>query len=210
MSIANLDNALLKDWCDHCEGKKKFDSYHFSTLLMEAFLDGYTSELDTFLKELTKYFHPSIYQNLAYTFSNIGPNKEDIQKWVAYDLREKRKFLSLIPDAANLVKLIDDQSYSIVHDRKLLYDGIDSDNHSILYDVTGDYVGDHLGSDLRLYALNEVFYNIASDYNLVHGLLSGSLTGDVDFSNYLEIYRRGCDYVVADDKIVIYVHQSES
>ncbi len=207
MYKANLDKELLKDWCAYCEGKNDFDKFHFSTLLMEAFLERYTPELDGFIKEITKYFDSSLYKNIVRTFSDEPADKGEIQHWVDNDLKEKRKIITNIDDASSLIQLIDNQKYVVVHDRQKLYKAMESENHSILYDAVGDYVIDHSWNDKRKYALQEILYNIASDNNLVYGLISGMMEGDVDFSNYLEIYRRGCDYAVGDDHIVLFVYK---
>lgn len=204
MYKAIFDKELLKDWCDFCEGRKKFDSYHFSTLLMETMLEGYTIELDEFFKEISKYFDPSIYKNLEHTFKNTNLNSGDIWQWVKKDLIEKKKIFSDLEEASNLEKLIEAQSYVTVHDRTLLDNLRMSDINTILYETSGDYAINNRIDDDRLYALEEVFYNIACDYDLVRGLLAGVINGDVDFSNYLEIYRRGCDYVVGEENIIIY------
>jgi len=205
MHKAIFDKTLLNDWCNYCEGKQDFDTYHFSTLLMEAFLEGYTSELDSFLKEIAKYFHPSLYENMAHAFGNNKPDKADIQTWVAKDLKEKRKLLLQVEDATDLIALIDKDNYTIVHDMQEMDDARMSDNHTIFYEEVGDYVSDNIESIKGIYGLKEVLYNIASDYNLVHALLSGMIKGDTDFSNYIEIYRRGSNYVVGEESVLIYV-----
>ena len=210
MHKASFDQNLLTDWCDYCEEKKKFDTFHFSTLLMETFLEGYTPELENFLKEITKYFDSSVYENMRYAFNDKQQSKGDILEWVTNDLSEKRKIINQVPDVSKLLATIDEKNYLIVNERQPLYDARESDNHTILYEEVGDYVSQNIKNDHRLYALEEILYNIASDYNLVHALLAGIVQGNVNLSNYLDIYRNGCDYAVDDDKIIIYVYKPTS
>jgi len=204
MHKASFDQNLLNDWCDYCEGKKKFDTCYFSTLLMETLLEGYTPEFDEFIKEITKYFDSSIYQNIKYTFNNEGKKEGDIKDWVIKDLREKRKIIIQMPDSSKLIDIIDNPEYLIIKERQQLYDAQESDNNTILYEGVGDYVIENIEKDFRLYGLKEVLYNIASDYDLVNGILAGIIKGKVDLSNYLDIYKNGFNYAVSEEKIIIY------
>lgn len=204
MYKASFDNDLLKDWCDFCEEKKEFDSFHFSTLLMETFLEGYTPEFDKFITEITKYFDSSIYKNIKYAFSNEKESQGNVKDWVINDLREKRKIIEHIPDSKELKEIIDSPKFLFVNDRDELYEARETDNNTILYEGVGDFVIENIDNDKRLYALKEVLYNIASDSDLVNALLSGLIKADVDLVNYLDIYKNGCDYAVDDEKILIY------
>ena len=204
MYKASFDQNLLNEWCDYCEGKKKFDSCYFSTLLMETLLEGYTPEFDKFIIEITKYFDSSIYKNIKYTFNNKEHKEGDIKDWVINDLREKRKIILQMADSSKLVAIIDNPEYLMTNDREQLYDALESDNNTILYEGVGDYVRENIEKDYRMYGLKEVLYNIASDYDLVYGILAGIVKGKVDLSNYLDIYKNGFDYAVSEEKIIIY------
>lgn len=207
MKTANLNMKLLRDWCDFCEGKANFDSFHFSTMLMGTFLDGYTEELDKFIIEITKYFDSSVYRNIKYTFGDKSHSQNDIQLLVNKDLSEKRKVLAEDEDAEDLLMTIDSQNWIFTNDIEVLYDAKASENHCLLSEILGDHVGDNIDSDKRIFALKEVLYNIASSYDLTHAILSDLIDGDVNFSNFLEIYKRGCDYAIDDETIVIYTHK---
>lgn len=181
MYKVNFNKDLLKDWCDYCERRKEFDISHFSTLLMEVFLEGYTNELDLFLHEITKYFDSSVYKNMKYIFSNDQLEKSDIKKWVESDLREKKKIFSHNQEAAELVTVIDNKKYLLVNDRHILYEARESDNDTLLYEEVGDYVIANSEKDNRWYAIKEVLYNIASDNDLVYAILSRTIGGNIDF-----------------------------
>lgn len=199
---AIFDHNLLSDWCDYCEGKKKFDSFHFSTLLMESFLDGYTPQLDQFIQEITKYFDSSVYQHLKYAFSEPIKAHDDIMYWVEKDLLEKQKIFANHPLASGLNEIIEKKSFRLIQNHTEIDKARITDNHTILYEMTGDFVTQNI-ADERLFALDEILYNIAYDYNLVYGVLSGCLNSEIDLSNYLEIYQRNCDYAVNDETIII-------
>ncbi len=204
MYKASFDNELLNDWCDFCEGRKEFDSFHFSTLLMETLLEGYTPKFDEFITEITKYFDSSIYKNIKYVFSNQEQSEGEVKDWVINDLREKRKIINLAPDSMKLKEIIDYPQFLFVKDRDELYKARETDNNTILYEEVGDFVIENIDNDKRLFALKEVLYSIASDNDLVNAILSGLIKSDVDLSNYLDIYKNGCDYAVDDEKILIY------
>jgi len=204
MYKASFDNELLNDWCDFCEEKKDFDSFHFSTLLMETLLEGYTTEFDIFFTKITKYFDSSIYKNIKYVFSDEKQSEGSVKDWVIGDLREKRKIIDLAPDSTKLKEIIDSPQFLFVKDRDELYKARKTDNNTILYEEVGNFVIENIDNDKRLFALKEAFYNIASDSELVNALLSGLIKGNVDLSNYLDIYKNGCDYAVDDEKILIY------
>jgi len=210
MYKASFDNKLLNDWCDFCEEKKEFDSFYFSTLLMETLLEGYTPEFDKFIAKITKYFDNSIYKNIKYAFSNEKKSQGNVKDWVINDLREKRKIIDLIPDSTKLKEIIDSPQFLFIKDRNELYNARETDNNTILYEGVGDFVIENIDSDKRLFALKEVLYNIASDSDLVNALLSGLIKSDVDLSNYLDIYKNGCDYAVDDEKILIYEFKPNS
>lgn len=55
---AELDLALLDDWCAFCAGKATFDDYHFSTILMGVFLAEHTPEVDDFIRRFSSAFLP--------------------------------------------------------------------------------------------------------------------------------------------------------
>jgi hypothetical protein len=207
MATAIFDKELLQDWCDYCEGKKEFDSCHFSTLMMETLLEGFTPELDKFLHEITKYFDDSIYSTLVKTFSEKPQGENDITYWVERDIREKIKACPSSSNSSIILGIIDNGHFEITSDYQKLQNARMTDNNTILHESSGDIASNGLASDNRLYALDEIFYNIASDYDLVHALMSGVIKGEIDFSNYLEIYKRGFDYAVGNDQVVIYQHQ---
>lgn len=204
MYKASFDNELLNDWCDFCEKKKEFDSFHFSTLLMETLLEGYTPKFDEFITEITKYFDRSVYENIKYAFSDEKHSQGNVKDWVINDLTEKRKIIEHAHDSSKLKEIIDSPQFLFVKDRDELYDARETDNNTILYEEVGDFAIENIDNDKRLFALKEVLYNIASDSYLVNALLSGLINSDVDLSNYLDIYKNGCDYAVDDEKILIY------
>ncbi|BDD01385.1 hypothetical protein PEPS_36650 (plasmid) [Persicobacter psychrovividus] len=204
MYKASFDNELLNDWCDFCEGKKEFDSCHFSTLLMETLLEGYTPKFDVFIKEITKYFDSSVYENIKYVFSDEKVSQGGVKDWVINDLIEKRKIIEHVEDSSQLKKVIDSPQFLFVKDRSELYEARETDNNTILYEEVGDFVIANIDNDKRLFALKEVLYNIASDSDLVNAFLSGLIKSNADLSNYLDIYKNGCDYAVDDEKILIY------
>ncbi|WP_165750572.1 hypothetical protein [Cellulophaga sp. Z1A5H] len=210
MNKASFDNELLNDWCDFCEGKKEFDKFHFSTLLMETLLEGYTTEFDSFISKMTKYFDISIYENIKYAFSDEKKSQGNIKDWVINDLREKRKIIELAPDSTKLKEIIDSPQFLFVKNRDELYKARETDNNTILYDEVGDFVIENIDNDKQLFALKEVLYNIASDSELVNALLSRLIKSNVDLSNYLDIYKNGCDYAVDDEKILIYEFKQTS
>ena len=204
MHKASFDNELLNDWCDFCEGRKEFDICYFSTLLMETLLEGYTPKFDEFITEITKYFNPSVYENIKYAFSDEKQSQGRVKDWVINDLTEKRKIIEHTHDSSKLKEIIDSPQFVFVKGRDELYDARETENNTILYEEVGDFVLENIDNDKRLFALKEVFYNIAFDSNLVNALLSGLINGDVDLSNYLDIYKNGCDYAVDDENILIY------
>ncbi|MBO0593992.1 hypothetical protein I2486_21540 [Cellulophaga sp. E16_2] len=210
MYKASFDNELLNDWCDFCEGKKEFDKFHFSTLLMETLLEGYTPEFDEFISKITKYFDISIFENIKYAFSDEKKSQGNVKDWVINDLREKRKIIELAPDSTKLKEIIDSPQFLFVKDRDELYKARETDNNTILYEEVGDFVIENIDNDKQLFALKEVLYNIASDSELVNALLSRLIKSDVDLSNYLDIYKNGCDYAVDDEKILIYEFKQNS
>ena len=91
MYKASFDNELLNDWCDFCEGKKEFDKFHFSTLLMETLLEGYTPEFDAFISKTTKYFDISIYENIKYAFSDEKKSQGNVKDWVLNENKQMKK-----------------------------------------------------------------------------------------------------------------------
>ena len=204
MYKASFDNELLNDWCDFCEGKKEFDEFHFSTLLMETLLEGYTSKFDAFITEITKYFDSSIYKNIKYVFSDEKQSQGSVKDWVINDLTQKRKLIEHADDFSKMKEIIDSPQFLFVKDRDKLYGARETDNNTILYEEVSDYVINNIANDKRLFALKEVLYNIASDSDLVNALFSGLIKSDIDLSNYLDIYKNGCDYAVDDEKILIY------
>jgi acylphosphatase len=62
----------------------------FHHFYMEVFLEGYTEEVDQFIKEVTKYFHESVYKNIVAAFQR-NPPQADIKDLVRKDLKEIRK-----------------------------------------------------------------------------------------------------------------------
>ena len=204
MYKASFDYELLNDWCDFCEGKKEIDVFHFSTLLMETLLEGYTPEFDNFITKITQYFDSSVYKNMKYAFSGEHKSLGNVQDWIIKDLREKRKIIEHVPGSNSLKEIIDYPQFLFVEDRNQLNEARKSDNHTILYEEVGDFVIANLDNDKRLFALMEVFYNLAYNNDLKFALLAGLIKGNVDLSRYLDIYRNGYDYVVGHEKILIH------
>ncbi|MEL6560676.1 MAG: hypothetical protein AAFQ94_20960 [Bacteroidota bacterium] len=115
-----------------------------------------------------------------------------------------------MPDSSKLKALIDSPQFLFVTDSDELYKARVTDNSTILYEGVGDFVIDNIADDKRLFALKEVLYHIATDNDLVNALLSGIIKGEVDLSNYLDVYKNGCDYAVDDEKILVYQFKPSS
>lgn len=211
---AELDFALLSNWRAFCEGSRQFDNFHFSTILMGVFLEGLTTEVDTFLREFSKPFPGPLYDRLV-RICGTAELDRDVLPWVHRDLDEKRKLL----DRSNapfddLKRVIDERRCVLTHDDRMLHEvRMASERHSDLYQAVSDHVIDvicHRNSDPRLSAVREALYHIATDYSVAHSIMGPLLETDIDLSHFFEIYLRGGDYILDTDRIVVYQYRAEN
>ena len=62
---------------------------------------------------------------------------------------------------------------------------------------------------IDILTLHEALYHIATDNFLADSIIGPLLKIDINLSHYFEIYRRGGDYVLGEDQIVVYTWQPE-
>jgi hypothetical protein len=202
-----LDFDLLGDWCAFCEGSREFPDHHFSTILMGVFLGGLTPEVDRFLREFAKYFPRALYDNLVRICGDAEPDR-DVVPWVERDLDEKRKLLTSSPEARRAVEVIDGRRFAVTHDHGAMLDvAASSATHTALYEAECDFVVERCGGDALKYELHEALYHIATNYFLADAIVAPLLKTDVNLGHYFEVYLRGGDYALGDDRIVVYTHQ---
>src|SRR5262245_47698542 len=202
-----LNFDLLRDWCAFCEGSREFPDYHFSTILMGVFLGGLTPEVSRFLREFTKYFPQSLYDNLVRICDDPEPDR-DVLPWVQRDLDEKRKLLTSSPEARSALEVIDGRRFAFTHDRSALLDiAASSAAHSVLYEAECDFVVEQCEGDARMYVLHEALYHIATSYQVADSILAPLLEAGVNLGHFFEVYLRGGDYALGDDRIVVYTDQ---
>jgi len=199
-----LDFDLLRDWCAFCEGSREFPDYHFSTILMGVFLGGHTPEVDRFLGEFAKYFPQPLFDNLMRICDDREPDR-DVLPWVQRDLDEKRKLLTSAPEARKALEVIDGRRFAFTDDHSAMLDiAASSATHSALYDAECDFVVEQCRGDDRMYVLHEALYHIATNYFVADAILAPLLETDVNLGHYFEVYLRGGDYILDDDRIVVY------
>lgn len=204
-----LDFDLLRDWCAFCEGTKEFSHYHFSTILMGVFLGGLTPEVERFLREFAKYF-PPLYDRLARICADTAPD-HDVLPWVQNDLDEKRKLLAEATAAHDALRVIDERRFTFTDDLDAVHKVlVASANHSVLYQIVGDFVADQCNADARLHVLCEALYHIATDYFVAYSIMAPLLQTDINLADFFEVYVRGGDYVLGDDGIVVRTFQPVS
>lgn len=203
-----LDFNLLSDWCAFCEGSREFsDHYHFSTILMGVFLGGLTPEVNRFLQEFSKYFPQSLFDNLVRICGEAEPDR-DVLPWVHRDLDEKRKLFDSSSESVDVLRVIDERRFTHTHDHDAFQEIKNlSINQSILYSVFNDFVIDQCKDDDRLWALNEALYHIATDYFVANSIMAPLLETDINLGNFFEVYLRGGDYVLDNDRIVVYTYK---
>lgn len=202
-----LDLDLLCDWSAFCEGSREFPDYHFSTILMGAFLGGLTPEVDRFLREFTKTFPRSLYDNLVRICGDAEPDR-DVLPWVNRDLDEKRKILIAHPESRQAVEVIDTRRFAFTHDHNAMLEiAVSSATHSALYDAVGDFVIEQCEGTARLNVLREALYHIATNYFVADSIMAPLLRTEINLEHYFEIYLRGGDYVLDADRIVVHSWQ---
>lgn len=208
---SELDVNLLRDWCAFCEGSRGFPRHYFSTILMGVFLDGLTPEVDRFLREFTTCFPPALYENLVRICGGALSDR-DVLPWVQRDLDEKRKLFDSSRRFRKVLKVIDGRGFIFTHDHDVLHEvRVSSDNHSVLYDTLGDFVIEKCNGDVRLLELHEALYKgVATDNFVADSIMAPLLETDVDLGNYFEVYLRGGDYVLGDDRILVYTYKPAS
>lgn len=206
-----LDLDLLEDWCDYCDGKSDFDESHFSTILMGVFVANLTPEVDAFLKRFASPFSQDLYVSLT-RICEVGPADRELLPWIRRDITSKLALL----DEENQVEresiewLLTNDRFRFTDDVSSLPEiAIASANFDAIYFAESDYVIEHSEKDPRLYALSEALYHIATNYALAHSIMNPLVNGGIDLSNYLEVYLRGGDYVLADDSIVVWQYVPE-
>jgi hypothetical protein len=200
-----LDFNSLRDWCAFCEGSRGHSKDHFSTILMGVFLGGLTPEVDRFLEEFTKFFPRSLHDKLVRICGDALPDR-DVLPWVQRDLDEKRKLFDTSTRFHKVLKVIDSRRFLVTHEYDVLREvRTTSANHSVLYETVGDFVIDKCNGDARLLALHEALYKgVATDNFVADSIMAPLLETDINLGHYFEVYLRGGEYVLGDDRIVVY------
>lgn len=210
-----MDKNLLLDWCDFCEGKKNFDTFHFSYLFNQPL-----TECE--LKKIFSYFPKKeelLELVLSVRASSISagedggffiPKKEskgtpeELIELAVKDLKEQQKICSLLGDE-ELYNIIDNAQPEFIYDKNYFRKVKSGDCPYIwLYEMVGDYIRDSLiEHDDKIYALREALYGFGGDYYLSWYLGSPLVDANINLSYYFDLWKKGGDYTLTKDNLIV-------
>lgn len=196
-----MDAQEMEDWCRFCEGKEEFDTYHFSRMFMEMYLEPLTEKDKADLHTVFGYVpNSSRALEKMLRLDGCAPDKSEseIIETVRADLAQMRRVIK----SEHLLRAMDSPIVMATGEEELCKSWQGSINDEYRGEVL-NYVLDHFGTDKKVDALHEAFYGLASNMHLQHALTANLLNLDVSFDHYFELYRIGVDYALEERRVVV-------
>jgi hypothetical protein len=193
--------AIIIDWCNFCEGKIAFDKSHFYTLFWENNEQDKITRSD--LVEIFKYFPKSKELfNLMESYLFDKSEKRNTTNDYLIELAKKDIYQKI-----SLSKKLDHfKSYPIhfINDFKVVEELKNHEDYFSFYDEVSDMISDKwLLEDKKTFALQEAFYGLAKNYEIVWYLFSPLINVRINFEYFFEFTCLGGVYSIHDNKIII-------
>ena len=202
-----MDPNEIADWCAFCEGKGDFDIRHFSTLLMEFFLEKPYDEDVLALHTVFRYVPDSeraLAMLLRLDHRAEDKTDNDILALVKRDLGEKRRIIEAMGGPDALIDVIQSDGCLITLDEAEFDKARNSNLNGHFFHCISSFMMQHLADcDKRIAALDNAFYGVASNLQLQWTLTAALMRLEVDLSNYFELYDVGVDYAIDEDGVLI-------
>lgn len=202
-----MDAKELKNWCDFCEGKKRFEHGTFSSMFMEMFSESLS---DSDRKNLRKVF--SYVPNSSRVLKKMlrmddraeDKTEQEIVDLVVRDLQEKRRFI----DDPQLLAAMDKGVREIVVDDSRFREVFEASlNVDYLHSVC-DHVNEISPDSWITYELGNAFYYLAHNLHLQHALEADLINSDINFDNYFELYLVAVEYALDSSGVFVINHRA--
>ncbi|MGI9282804.1 MAG: hypothetical protein ACR2PX_24675 [Endozoicomonas sp.] len=202
--------TLVHDWVDFCTDTKSFDKSYFSGLFL---LDLSDDEL----RAIFQYFNSA--ESLITRLKNVKASgnqtgrpflqpdktipKEQLIEFVRLDLQEKASLCQELDDE-ELAQLIRQARVEFTEDSKAVIDNSGQDNPSEwVFELIGDYIDEARGTDLKIQALEEACYGLATNYYLAWYIMAPLFQTSIDFENYFNVWRHKGIFVIQEGRVLV-------
>jgi len=200
-----MDQKILKEWCDFCEGRFDADSSYFLTLF-----HGNVDE--TSLKAVLQYFPNT--EELVFRVKSVKEAKSERQTWsllepercleiARVDLSERMKSSIALGDQ-EIVKIARSAAMKFDRDFSNLEREIGNYWNIGLIENVGDYLRYKMISNQpKYYAIFEAFYGITTLFPIQWYIGAPLTEVEYDFSNFIQLWKMRGDYVLTEDEVVV-------
>lgn len=201
-----MNDALLRDWTDFCEGRKWFDKSHFYTLFMEEtdpkFFEKvfqYSANSDALLERM----------GLVVGFGKPEKLKPKIQssrdalKFASFDLHERVKIADKYGEP-KLIEALSKLKPRFCEDIEEIHHARQSDLQAWQLETVGGWFVDNLENQNDLtFALLEANYGLTTSLELNWFLGVPLLGEELNLDNYAELWKVGADYAVDNGELLV-------
>lgn len=210
---------LISEWSLYKNGKSKFDECKFLTLfhekLTESDLDNIFNgipENESLLKKYKDLFSPFSQKEKYFNEFPFRENfieKQEAIELIKKSILEKEKIIRLVNDEEliEIIERVKQKEFSIISKEKfndLLLN--DDTPNSWIIETIGDYFSANNNyKEPFFYGLNEAYYGLTTDFQLVWYLMSPLQSDKYNSNYYYQILKSGWDYFIGEE--VVYVSQ---
>lgn len=197
--------TILKDWCDFCEGREKFDKSHFITLFHEDIKDEYLEMALQFFPNQDELIDRVI--NVREFYPERGKNMKAEPDYILdlaiKDVREKRKACKYLSED-ELVNIIDNAKPKFVSDKLTFERALNNEWNGEFLSQVGFYFDECWNSeDDSYYALFEAFYGMTNSYEIQWYLGRPLMNTSVNPDYFYELWKaKGC-YALSGSELIV-------
>lgn len=196
-----MDEQEVSQWLEFCAGKGDLTPEDFSSIFMELYLEPLTeNDKDNLRLVLGMVPNSSKVLDKMFQLDEPIPAESDIEimKFVKRDLVQMSQLINsrIVLNAMNspVEVTIDENSFDRTCNSNV--------NRQFFHEITNYFVKKMSQCDVRIRALSNAFYGIASSTHLQWALTADLLDIDADFSNYFHLHLLGVDYAIGINEIV--------
>lgn len=202
-----MDQRLLIEWREFCEGRETDVRTEFSSIFMGMFAEPLSkkdaADLDTVFSYIPNSSH-TVRQLLRIGTRAKQISDEEIAELAVRDLSDKRRVIDnpqilTAIDFGVRVTLSDIIQYQQICSAPINLQFIDS-----LMDY---YAQITFGADEKTLAICNAFYGISNNLQLQLALTADLLSASVQFDNYVELYLRGADIALDTSGAVVFIYR---
>lgn len=213
-------DALIQDWTDFCKGKRDdlSGSYFFTLFVpslthqqLETIFGHFEPYVDALVERMLcvkEIVTPDVSRERAWREGNNRNGKKELVDLAARDIAEQNRVLKRNGRYREVCSILDRLTPKYVDKASL--------GKVLLFDESGSRRYDGLDAAISYYmverviswekphmALFEAFYGLVADYRIVYYLGAPLIATDMDSSTYFEFWKRGGEYVLTRDHILV-------